>query len=343
MQIGVAMAKYLDREAMSGLAGADAPNTDLRAIISAIAEASIDISDMLALCDLCPSEIPADEGGPRSRLEARAQRFFLDVLHDKGVRKVVFERGAQTVNLDAEGAYSVAIKPLDGASNINTNMTLGSIFSISFAGNTGTAHSGSSQLAAGFVVYGPKTTFVMTLGDGVDIFTLDRRARLYRLSAEQVKVPQTSTEYAIDSSNYQYWPAAVRSLIDDFRSETEHEPGAQTFNLRWMGSLVAEAYRVLVRGGVFLCPSDSRPQQEKGRLRLVFEAHPLAFVIEQAGGGATTGFERILDRSTTVLAERTPLIFGSREPVLRIERLHALPQGFSDASPLFGKRGLFRI
>ena len=344
MQQAVALSEVLERAHEAARVEGDVRRDELGAIVAAIAGASMQIADFVALGRIVPreDETRAIEIETDNAPAARARRIITHWLRGEGVREIVCAGRAAAEGLDPAGTYSVAIDPLDGASNLDTNMALGTIFSVTYAGDASRPRAGKAQLAAGFVVYGPQTNLVLTMGDGVDVFTLDRRDGTYRLAVEGIKVPTTTREYAIDSSNYRHWPSAVRSLIDDHREEAA-EPGAETFNMRWIGSLVAEAYRILVRGGVFLCPPDKRPGEHRGCQRLVSAAHPIAFIMEQAGARATTGHERIMDRATTRLDQRTPFIFGSRDAVERIERLHTLPESFSETSPLFQKRGLFRI
>jgi fructose-1,6-bisphosphatase I len=240
----------------------------------------------------------------------------------------------------------VALDPLDGSSNIDTDLPVGTIFSIlpMPAGNgaPGAAllQPGTRQLAAGFVIYGPQTCLVLTLGQGTHILTLERRTSRFVLTHAAVRIPQRRREYAINASNYRHWDAAIRTYVDDCIAGAEG-PRGENFNMRWIASLVAEAFRILVRGGIFLYPADRRPGYEHGRLRLVYEAQPIALVIEQAGGAASDGFERILDLTPRQLHQRTPLIFGSSDKVARVERYHAGPPSSSERSPLFVRRGLF--
>jgi fructose-1,6-bisphosphatase I len=259
------------------------------------------------------------------------------------VAAIVSEEAEDWVLLDANRRMAVAFDPLDGSSNIDSNMSIGTIFSIRPAKGSSNPFSGpgSDQIAGGFVVYGPQTTLALTLGAGVDIFTLDRRDQTWRLTGNQVQIPAGATEYAINASNYRHWEEPVRTYIDDCLNGAEG-PRAKDFNMRWIGSLVAEAYRILNRGGVFLYPGDNRKGYGDGRLRLLYEAQPIGFIIEQAGGLASTGRSRILDLSAKTIHQRTPLIFGAKEKVQHIDRLHASPTNRADASPLFGRRGLFR-
>jgi fructose-1,6-bisphosphatase I len=264
-------------------------------------------------------------------------------LREAPVAAIASEELDDWVLLDADKPLAVAFDPLDGSSNIDANMSIGTIFSILPATEAKSpfGQAGSAQIAAGFVVYGPQTTLALTMGEGVDIFTLDRRDDTWRLTSARVRIPDGATEYAINASNYRHWEEPVRIYIDDCLNGAEG-PRAKNFNMRWIGSLVAEAYRILNRGGVFLYPGDLRKGYGEGRLRLLYEAHPIAFIITQAGGLASTGRARILELAARSIHQRTPLIFGAWEKVRHIEGLHAAPDGRAEPSPLFSRRGLFR-
>lgn len=287
------------------------------------------------------------DGDVQTLLDLRSHEIVMVGLKGAGVKMVASEESDDVEVLDPEGTLAVAVDPLDGSSNIDTNISIGTIFSIIPADETGGSKlgpfggTGTRQLAAGFFVYGPQTTLVLSLGHGVDIFTLDPREGEFHLTKPKVRIQEGAHEFAINASNYRHWEAPVRIYIDDCMSGADGLRGAN-FNMRWIASLVAEAFRILARGGVFLYPSDARPGYESGRLRLLYEAAPIAFVIEQAGGMASTGRARILDLAATSLHQRVPLIFGSADKVKRIDRLHETPDIDADRSPLFARRGLFR-
>jgi fructose-1,6-bisphosphatase I len=201
--------------------------------------------------------------------------------------------------------------------------------------------SSGAQAAAGFFLYGPQANLVLTLGAGVDLYTLDPGDHSWRLTRAGVTIPAGTPEYAINFSNYRHWEEPVRAYVDGCLRGADG-PRAKDFNMRWMGAVVAETYRILTRGGVYLYPADRRPAYREGRLRLIYEALPIAFIIEQAGGRASTGRARVADLLASTLHQRVPLIFGSAEKVAHIERLHAAPAAQTEISPLFGHRGLFR-
>jgi fructose-1,6-bisphosphatase I len=242
----------------------------------------------------------------------------------------------------------VAIDPLDGSSNIDSNASIGTIFSVLPApanGNVGDPDAflqpGSRQLAAGYAIYGPQTALVLTAGDGTHVFTLDHRDGQFRLTGERVRVPAKTREFAINASNHRHWDEPIRIYVDDCLKGSEG-PRGEDFNMRWIASMVAEAHRVLARGGVYMYPADLRDGYQHGRLRLIYEANPIAWLIEQADGAASSGTARILDITPSRIHQRVPLIFGSRDEVDRLDRYHLDPYPQGERSPLFGKRGLFR-
>jgi len=285
------------------------------------------------------------DGDAQKALDVRANEMFLDALRLAPVAVFASEEAETALALDPRAPLVVAIDPLDGSSNIDTNLSIGSIFSVlpNPGGDPARAalQPGTSQLAAGFAVYGPQTALVLTLGRGAYVFTYDRKGGAFALTRPETRIPPGRREYAINASNYRHWEEPVRAYIDDCVAGADGPRGAD-FNMRWLASLVAEAYRILARGGIFLYPRDDRPGYHSGRLRLVYEANPIAFVVEQAGGAATDGARRILDIAPESLHQRVPLAFGSRDKVERLARYHREPHGLGERSPLFGKRGLFR-
>jgi len=198
---------------------------------------------------------------------------------------------------------------------------------------------GRQQLAAGFFIYGPQLVLVLTLGSGTHGFRFSGAAGGFVRFPEPLAIAPRTQEFAINASNYRHWSDAVRSYVDDCLKGAEG-PRERDFNMRWIASLVAEAHRILTRGGVFLYPRDGRRGYERGRLRYLYECAPIAFLIEQAGGQATDGSDAILDRAPGSLHERTPFVFGSAQNVARVAAYHDLPA--AETSALFGTRGLFR-
>lgn len=282
-------------------------------------------------------------GDEQTALDERADRMFLAAFQAAGASAYASEEQPQPLMLEGPSGLGIVIDPLDGSSNIDTNVPIGSIFGVhrvAVDGPLGLLRPGRDLLAAGFAVYGPQTALVLTWREGTHVYTLDRREGVFRLTREAVQIPKGQREYAINQSNYRHWDEAIRSYVDDCLAGVEGPRGAN-FNMRWIASLVAEAYRILARGGIFLYPADKRPGYEHGRLRLVYEANPLALVVEQAGGAATSGESRILDIVPNGIHQRIPLIFGSADKVQRVASYYAGPPSTSERSPLFAQRGLF--
>lgn len=250
------------------------------------------------------------------------------------------------------GKYLLVFDPLDGGPNIDVNLTVGTIFSIlraPNAGNHATAEDflrpGVEQVCAGLALYGPSTMLVLTTGHGVDGFTLDRDIGAFILTHPEMRIPADANEFAINSSNERFWEPPVKRYVEECLAG-KTGPRGKDFNMRWVASLAADTFRILTRGGIFMYPKDSRDAQRPSRLKLLHEANPIAFLIEQAGGAATTGRERVMDVAPLQLEQRVPLIFGSKNEVERVARYHAEyvsgkePDTFD--SPLFSTRSLFR-
>lgn len=200
---------------------------------------------------------------------------------------------------------------------------------------------GTSLLGAGFFIYGPQLALVLSIGSGTHVFVQSTRLGTFVQAYESRIVPARAHEFAINAANYRHWDEAVRLYVDDCLKGSEG-PRERDFNMRWIASLVADCYRILMRGGVFLYPGDRRRGYGHGRLRLVYEANPIAYLIEQAGGSATDTIDRILEIQPQSLHQRVPLVFGSSREVARIARYHTDPSSIGERSPLFGNRGLFR-
>ena len=222
-----------------------------------------------------------------------------------------------------KGKYLVLFDPLDGSSNIDINLTVGTIFSV-LRCREGVEpetedflRKGSEQVCAGFVLYGPSTMLVLTTGNGVNGFTLDQDVGEFILTHLNMRIPEETSEFAINMSNQRFWEPAVKHYIDDCVAGADG-PRGKDFNMRWVASLVADVYRILTRGGVFLYPQDLRDPSRPGKLRLMYEANPMAFIIEQAGGLCSTGREPIMGLKPTSIHQRVPLVFGSKAEVQHI-------------------------
>jgi fructose-1,6-bisphosphatase I len=229
-----------------------------------------------------------------------------------------------------QGEYLLLFDPLDGSSNIDVNVSIGTIFSVlvkpegSGVSEQDFLQPGNQQVAAGYCVYGPQTTLVLTVGDGVAMFTLDREQGSFVLTQENVKIPEDTKEFAINMSNMRHWDTPVRRYIDECLQGKEG-PRGKDFNMRWIASMVADVHRILTRGGVFLYPWDKREPHKAGKLRLMYEANPMSWLIEQAGGAATNGKQRILDLQPGQLHERVSVMLGSKNEVERVTRYHNEP------------------
>jgi fructose-1,6-bisphosphatase I len=226
-----------------------------------------------------------------------------------------------------KGKYLILFDPLDGSSNIDLNLAVGTIFSI-LRSREGVdpdiddfLRKGTEQVCAGFVLYGPSTMMVLTTGYGVNGFTLDQDIGEFILTHPAMKIPEDTQEFAINMSNRRFWEEPVQRYIEEC-VQGQQGPRSKNFNMRWVASLVAEVYRILMRGGVFLYPFDLRDPSKPGKLRLLYEANPMAFLVEQAGGMCSTGRERILDIKPETIHQRVPLILGSKNEVDRIVSYH---------------------
>ena len=232
-----------------------------------------------------------------------------------------------------KGEYLLLFDPLDGSSNIDVNVSIGTIFSVLKMPEDDRGvdegdflQKGSQQVAAGYCVYGPQTTLVLTVGDGVAMFTLDREQGSFVLTQENVRIPEDTKEFAINMSNMRHWDEPVKRYIDECLAG-EDGPRGKNFNMRWVAAMVADVHRILCRGGIFMYPWDKREPNKPGKLRLMYEANPMAWLIEQAGGAATNGRERIMDVQPTQLHERVSVILGSKNEVDRVTQYHLEAQG----------------
>jgi fructose-1,6-bisphosphatase I len=288
------------------------------------------------------------DGDVQKDLDVFADDIFLDAMRHAPVALYASEELEQPILLDKDAPLAIAIDPLDGSSNIDTNVSIGTIFSLLpaiGAPDTNPATSflqpGMNQLAAGFFIYGPQLALVLSLGSGTHVFVLSTRLGTFVQAYESRIIPARTQEFAINAANYRHWDEAVRLYVDDCLKGCEG-PREKDFNMRWIASLVADCYRILMRGGVFLYPGDQRKGYHQGRLRLVYEANPIALLVEQAGGAATDTVGRILEIEPESLHQRTPVVFGSAKEVARIARYHTDPSRIGERAPLFGIRGLFR-
>jgi fructose-1,6-bisphosphatase I len=231
-----------------------------------------------------------------------------------------------------KGEYLLTFDPLDGSSNIDVNVSIGTIFSVlkcpeganlstPEAAQAAFLQPGTAQVAAGYAVYGPTTLLVLSVGDGVAVFTLDREQGQFVLTQEKVRIPEDTKEFAINMSNRRFWEAPVQRYVEEMTAGREG-PLGKDYNMRWVASMVADVHRIMTRGGIFMYPLDEKVRSKGGKLRLMYEANPMAFLVEQAGGGATTGRQRILDIAPDGLHQRVPVILGSKNEVDRVTAYH---------------------
>ena len=231
-----------------------------------------------------------------------------------------------------KGEYLLTFDPLDGSSNIDVNVSIGTIFSVlkcPDGADLSTPESaqaaflqpGNTQVAAGYAVYGPTTLLVLSVGHGVNVFTLDREQGQFVLTQENVQIPADTKEFAINMSNQRFWESPVQRYVDEMLAG-KTGPLGKDYNMRWVASMVADVHRIMTRGGIFMYPLDEKLRDKGGKLRLMYEANPMAFLVEQAGGAATTGRDRILDLQPSALHQRVPVILGSKNEVDRVTRYH---------------------
>lgn len=292
------------------------------------------------------------QGEAQQKLDVLANDVFLHCLQWGGYARGMLSEEMEDpwINqVEGEGDYLLAFDPLDGSSNIDVNVSVGSIFSLLRAPASKRKATvedflqpGTEQLAAGYAIYGPTTVLVLTVGTGVFGFTLDPETGEFLLTHSNMKVPPQTKEFAINASNSRFWEPPVRRYVEECLAGSMG-PRGKDFNMRWIASLVAEAHRILTRGGVFMYPRDTKDPSKPGRLRLLYECNPIGMLMEQAGGRASTGAVPMLTVKPETLHQRIGFVFGSKEEVERIERYHAEPVPPKvDETPLFNLRGLFR-
>ena len=287
------------------------------------------------------------------KLESMANTVMLEAALKTGHLAAIASEDMEGISVSQpRGKYLLTFDPLNGSGNLDINFQTGTIFSILKAPDLKRKpkaedflQPGSEIVCAGLIQYGASTRLIFTTGQGVDGFTLDREIGEYVLTHPQMTIPKESTTFAINASNEKYWEPPVRRYVQECMAGKEG-PRGKDFGMRWVASLVSEAYRILTRGGVFLYPHDERTRDKGGRLGLIYEANPIAFIVEQAGGAAITGRNRILEITPSELHQRAPFIFGSKNEVERLHRYHQEYVEGKDLDsynmPLFSTRSLFR-
>jgi fructose-1,6-bisphosphatase I len=335
---------------LANWAGEDPRRAALAQCIAAMAQAGAEIARLIAGQSL-EGQLGADvgqtnhDGDGQKKLDLLADRMIAAALRKSPVAYYASEEAEAILTLDPYAELAVACDPIDGSANIDLNLAIATIFNVFPVAPEGATASflrrGADQLAAGYIIYGPHTALILTLGSGVAQFILDPAANAFRRAGGDLTAPATTREYAINASNYRHWPDPIRVFVDECVRGGNGSKG-KDFNMRWLACVAAEAHRILRRGGVYLYPADRRKGYENGRLRLLYEAFPIAFLMEQAGGAATDGAARILDKATTSLHQRSALVFGSTELVARVGAHVAGDPDITERAPLPGQRGLLQ-
>ena len=332
-------------------AGDDTRRRDVATTVNVLARACADIARLVAagpLAGALGASRGLDNGGgdEQKELDVRCDQIIAEALRGAPVAALASEEADHPTALDPDGTILVAVDPLDGSSNIDTDVSVGTIFSVrprdaavDPTSDDAFRRPGREQLAAGYVVYGPHVALVLTVGEGTELYVLDPERRRFLRVEARITVPTEAREFAINMSNYRHWDDRVRAYVDDLVAGRDG-PRSSDYNMRWIASMVAEAHRIFMRGGIYLYPGDQRKGYREGRLRLVYEAAPIGFLMEQAGGRASDGSRPVLDIEPERLHQRVPLVFGSKTKVERVERYLSEGLGRGEKSPLFSRRGL---
>jgi fructose-1,6-bisphosphatase I len=310
---------------------------ELRLLIEVVARACKTISHAVskgALGEVLGSAGSENvQGEVQKKLDIMSNEMLLEANEWGGHLAAMASEEMETIhqipNRYPKGEYLLLFDPLDGSSNIDVNVSIGTIFSVLKAPEgmkdpteEAFLQPGAKQVAAGYAVYGPQTVLVLTTGDGVNCFTLDREMGSWVLTQRDMRIPEETKEFAINASNARHWYPPVKRYIDELLAG-ETGPRGKNFNMRWIASMVADVHRILNRGGIFMYPADAREPDKPGKLRLMYEANPMAFIVEQAGGAATNGKQRILDLQPKKLHERVAVFLGSKSEVERVTSYHS--------------------
>jgi fructose-1,6-bisphosphatase I len=308
-------------------------NAELELVIKDILVACKDINYKLRQGDLAgilgSTEDENIQGETQKMLDVISNDLLKDTLvTNPYVRGVGSEEEDYTIAANSDGKYLVTFDPLDGSSNIDVNLSVGTIFSILEAQNNQPGNNqevflqnGRKQVVAGYVLYGPSALLVLTTGSGVNLFTLDTNIGEFILTKQAIQIPVDTAEFAINMSNQRFWEPEMKQYIDDcLKGETG--PLGKRYNMRWVASMVAEVHRILIRGGVFMYPYDNRDPSKAGKLRLMYEGNPMSMIVEQAGGASSTGRMDIMDVTPKGIHDRVPVILGSKNEVEKIVGYH---------------------
>jgi fructose-1,6-bisphosphatase I len=309
---------------------------ELRLLIEVVARACKTISHAVgkgALGDVLGSAHSENvQGEVQKKLDIISNEILLEANEWGGHLAAMASEEMESIhpipNRYPMGEYMLLFDPLDGSSNIDVNVSIGTIFSVLKAPDgmsTPTENDflqpGHKQVAAGYAVYGPQTVLVLTTGHGVQCFTLDREMGSWVMTQRDIRIPAETKEFAINASNARHWHAPVKRYIDEMLAG-QTGPRGKDFNMRWIASMVADVHRILTRGGIFMYPADLREPDKPGKLRLMYEANPMAFIVEQAGGAATDGRKRILGIQPEKLHQRVPVFLGSKSEVELVTSYH---------------------
>ncbi len=327
----VTLSRYLIEQTRSNNTPAD-----LRFLIEVVARACKEISYAVskgALGGVLGStETENIQGEVQKKLDVLSNEILLEANewggHMAAMASEEMDHAYQIPGRYPKGAYLLVFDPLDGSSNIDVNVSVGTIFSVlrcpdecftqnDHLGDEAFLQPGRQQVAAGYAIYGPQTMLMLTLGHGVMGFTLDRELGSFVLTHEHIRVPETTAEFAINMSNQRHWEAPVQRYVSELLAG-EEGPLEKNYNMRWIASMVADVHRILTRGGMFMYPRDGREPDKAGKLRLMYEANPMSFIIEQAGGAASNGTQRIMDIQPDSLHQRVPVFLGSKQEVERV-------------------------
>ena len=305
---------------------------EISSIIKSLANAAIKISTSIR--NIKAEKIDSNndkkinsDGDIQKPLDIISDEILISFLKKSPAAGYASEEQEGHIDFKNNNNFIVLADPLDGSSNIDVNVSIGTIFSIMSKNNLplekAFIQNGSHQKSSGFFVYGPQTTLFITVGVGTSLFALDEVLGKFILIKDNINIPETTTEFAINAAYRRFWDSATLQYINDCQNG-ESGPRKKNFGMRWVGSLVADASRIFNRGGIFLYPSDMREKYKNGRLRLTYEANPIAFLVEQANGEATDGHNNILNLEVKELHQRSPLIFGSKEEVLEYKKTYSI-------------------
>ena len=328
----------------------DRADADIAQALNAFANAAVEIAGEMrrgALGDGVSVEAIArgPDGDVQKPLDLMADNTVTNALRQAGVRACASEETVEPVWFGGQGRLIAAIDPLDGSTNLDCNAAVGSILSLLEWRDSPDAlafrQPGRNQKAAAFALYGPHTDLVFTVGDGAHCATLDPQDGLFRMTGIGLRIPEGRAEFAINASNTRHWPGPVQNYVADCLAGAAG-PRGKDFNMRWVATMAADAYRILMRGGVYLYPGDAREGYADGRLHCLYETNPIAFIVEQAGGDATDGRRRILDIEPLSIHQRSPFIFGSGDKVEQVKGYFSEGGYPAGRAPLFNRRGLMR-